>query len=223
MVFKNILLADINETENRSPDDEALVELNSKNTREEPNTTYRPNSGHDDDEDNENDGDEDDDADDADENFDHENERVHDISKSAVRGHPKSKKESVSYSDLAETTVQNTLLSGGSLTAEELKTLIEEKRRKNLEASIRFRLKKKNKANDLMKKIQTENEKIADFKTKLHKLEIENTCLRKMLVGNWNPQTDSELLQDEGMLNSSVSGEMTNIEILRNLKRGKYS
>lgn len=74
-----------------------------------------------------------------------------------------------------------------------------------------------------MKKIQAENEKIADFKTKLHKLEIENTCLRKMLVGNWNPQTDSELLQDEEMLNSSVSGEMTNIEILRNLKQGKYS
>lgn len=212
MVFKNILLADINETENRDPEDETLVALNSENNRKELNAAYRPNSGHDDDED-----------EDTDDNFDQKNGRVHETSKSVGNRHPKSKKESVSYSDLVETTVQNTLFSGGSLTAEELKTLIEEKRQKNLEASIRFRLKKKNKANDLMKKIQAENEKIADFKTKLHKLEIENTCLRKMLVGNWNPQTDSELLQDDRMLNSSVSGKMTNIEILRNLKQDKYS
>lgn len=122
-----------------------------------------------------------------------------------------------------EDALLNRDITTGSLTKEELKSIIEEKRRKNVEASIRFRLKKRNKVNDLMQKIQIENDRIATFKKQLHKLEIENTCLRKMLVGNWNPQTDNEFLADEDILNSSVSGDMTNWEILRNLKHGKSS
>ncbi|ODQ45048.1 hypothetical protein PICMEDRAFT_164660 [Pichia membranifaciens NRRL Y-2026] len=140
MVFKNIFQTDIDETENKNLSDEASAAKASGHTGEGPNAAYRSNSGFALDA-GEKDGEGSDDADDG---YGNEKERVHENSTSAERGYPnlKLKKESV-YSELAETASHSTLLSGGSLTEEELKILIEEKRRKNLEASIRFRLKKK--------------------------------------------------------------------------------
>lgn len=106
--------------------------------------------------------------------------------------------------------------------------LDEEKRRKNLEASIRFRIKRKNRLNHLQNQIKIEDGKIEDFKTKLHKLEIENACLRKMLLGNWDPKCNSSnsensFSNDSNLLNSTVNNISTNSELLQLLKKTSTS
>lgn len=72
----------------------------------------------------------------------------------------------------------------------------EEKRLKNLQASIRFRVNRKHKTQDLQERIESANAKIAEYKSKVHKLEIENACLRKMLLGNWKPEVAKDISEE---------------------------
>lgn len=98
-----------------------------------------------------------------------------------------------------------------------------ERRRRNIEASIRFRVRKKNKIIQLENQINSENSKIEKFKINLHRLEIENACLRKMLLGNWNPKndniSDNNFSNDSNLLSSAISNSKSNFEILQLLKQ----
>lgn len=101
----------------------------------------------------------------------------------------------------------------------------DERRRRNIEASIRFRVRRKNKIIQLENQIISENNKIEEFKIDLHKLEIENVCLRKMLLGNWNPQddniSDNNFSNDSNLLSSAINNSKSNFEILQLLKQTK--
>lgn len=66
-------------------------------------------------------------------------------------------------------------------------SILQEKRRRNLQASIKFRVNKKHKTLELENKLRKENETIEKLKLQLHKLEIENKWLRKFLIGGADP------------------------------------
>ncbi|GMM31829.1 hypothetical protein DAMA08_045740 [Martiniozyma asiatica (nom. inval.)] len=96
------------------------------------------------------------------------------------------------------------------------------KRRKNTEASARFRLKRKQRAMSLMSAIEAESVKIEDFKNKMRQLEIENDCLKKIIIGK--PTTISGLdlnvtVREKKEVIGSKINSMSNYELLKYLKK----
>lgn len=68
-----------------------------------------------------------------------------------------------------------------------------DKRKRNTEASARFRIKKKMKEKQMEDRIMKLSETIKDFETKIQQLEMENKLLKNLIIEKGSQQSDDEL------------------------------
>lgn len=78
-------------------------------------------------------------------------------------------------------------------TAKAAKDVADEKRRRNTLASARFRIKKKMKEQMMEKELQELNKKVSGLQSTIQRLEMENRCLKELVVAK-NEQKLDELL-----------------------------
>lgn len=62
------------------------------------------------------------------------------------------------------------------------------KRQKRAQNSMRFRASKKQKALYMEQKLNNLDKRVTKFRSKIHKLELENVWLRKLLISNQSPR-----------------------------------
>jgi hypothetical protein len=88
----------------------------------------------------------------------------------------------------------------------------EDKRKRNTAASARFRIKKKLKEQEMEQRSKEMHEKVSNLEKKLKTLEMENKCLRNLILQQ-NEKKNSVLLEDikkRSILDSKLVFEYTN-------------
>lgn len=71
----------------------------------------------------------------------------------------------------------------------------EDKRKRNTEASARFRIKKKQKEQDMERRSKDLRERVGSLEKKLKTLEMENKCLKQLILQQ-NEQKNTDLLEN---------------------------
>lgn len=69
-----------------------------------------------------------------------------------------------------------------------------DKKKRNTAASARFRIKKKLREQEMERNLKELNEKIASFNARIQQLEMENSCLKSLIVQK-NEQKSNDLLK----------------------------
>ncbi|ODQ60553.1 hypothetical protein WICANDRAFT_22732, partial [Wickerhamomyces anomalus NRRL Y-366-8] len=57
-----------------------------------------------------------------------------------------------------------------------------DKKKRNTAASARFRIKKKLKEQEMERTLKNLNEKVSLYNARIHKLEMENKCLKSLII-----------------------------------------
>lgn len=111
---------------------------------------------------------------------DKNNENIDDFLKSISLVEPEMTNESVDTPQESVDVIEKVLEQLADM-IEERPELKEDKKRKNTAASARFRIKKKQKQQEMDQKITRLNEDIARFNNEIKKLEIENKILKELV------------------------------------------
>ncbi|VEU23281.1 DEKNAAC104409 [Brettanomyces naardenensis] len=96
-----------------------------------------------------------------------------------------------------------------------------ERRRRNTEASARFRIKRRQKEQEMSERFSTLNNHISDLRIQVKTLEMENDCLKRMLLGG-DGRKDDAVPRGSEEISKTIGGlsigSLTNYQLLALIK-----